>query len=222
MKKISIRLLEELQMKKILCFILIYVMLSSINMVFAMPTSTFDKGMEKGISYFNRGMYYEAKDEFQWFCDYNWGAMNYGQQQYALDYLDGTKAKVQQLENKNTSTPSKSSSSSSSVPKKTYSKYSGTNIPMYESVIGGSECDREYFNFGSIHVVKHIYFSNDRPENAIKYGKALEEHGFTYRGLSSSDGYMGGFGIDYDYYDDKNFVTIHYTKTFITVRIQDR
>lgn len=105
-------------MKKILCFILIYVMLSSINMVFAMPTSTFDKGMEKGISYFNRGMYYEAKDEFQWFCDYNWGAMNYGQQQYALDYLDGTKAKVQQLENKNTSTPSKSSSSSSSVPKK--------------------------------------------------------------------------------------------------------
>lgn len=210
-------------MKKILCFILIYVMLSSINMVFAMPTSTFDKGMEKGISYFNRGMYYEAKDEFQWFCDYNWGAMNYGQQQYALDYLDGTKAKVQQLENKNTSTPSKSSSSSSSVPKKTYSKYSGTNIPMYESVIGGSECDREYFNFWSIHVVKHIYFSNDRPENAIKYGKALEEHGFTYRGLSSSDdGYMGGFGIDYDYYDDKHFVTIHYTKTFITVRIQDR
>ena len=89
-------------MKKVLCLILICVMLSSTHMAFAMSTSTFDKGMAKGISYFNRGMYYEAKDEFQWFCDYNWGDMNYGQQQYALDYLDGTKARIQQLENRNT------------------------------------------------------------------------------------------------------------------------
>lgn len=65
----------------------------------AMSTQDFDNGMAKGINYFNRGLYYEAKDEFQWFCDANWGNMNSGQQQYALDYLGGTKAKIQQWEN---------------------------------------------------------------------------------------------------------------------------
>ena len=71
--------------------------LSSLS-AFAMPTYEFDNGMEKGINYFNRGMYYEARDEFQWFCDANWGAMNPGQQQYALDYLGGAKANVQKWE----------------------------------------------------------------------------------------------------------------------------
>lgn len=63
----------------------------------AMSTQDFDNGMAKGINYFNRGLYYEAKDEFQWFCDANWGNMNSGQQQYALDYLGGTKAKIRSL-----------------------------------------------------------------------------------------------------------------------------
>ena len=54
--------------------------------------------MRRGINYYDRGMYYEARDEFQWFCDANWGKMNSGQRQYALDYLDGTKAKVSQWE----------------------------------------------------------------------------------------------------------------------------
>lgn len=67
--------------------------------VSAMSTQDFDNGMAKGIDYFNSGLYYEAKDEFQWFCDANWGNMNSGQQQYALDYLGGTKAKIQQWEN---------------------------------------------------------------------------------------------------------------------------
>ena len=68
--------------------------------VLAMSTNEFDNGMKKGIEYFSKGMYYEARDEFQWFCDYNWGKMNAGQQQYALDYLGAAKQKVQQWENK--------------------------------------------------------------------------------------------------------------------------
>ena len=87
-------------MKRLVCCLLIGILLLSSLSVCAMSTVDFDNGMAKGISYFNRGMYYEAKDEFQWFCDYNWGALNPGQQQYALDYLDGTKAKIHQLENK--------------------------------------------------------------------------------------------------------------------------
>lgn len=62
--------------------------------IFAMETSEFDEGMSKGINYFNKGMYAEARDEFQWFCDANWGKMNEGQQKYALDYLDGAKQKA--------------------------------------------------------------------------------------------------------------------------------
>lgn len=57
----------------------------------------FDNGMRKGIDYFNKGMYYEARDEFQWFCDANWGKMNDGQRKYALDYLDGAKREIQNL-----------------------------------------------------------------------------------------------------------------------------
>ena len=64
-----------------------------------MSTWEFDNGMKKGINYFNRGMYYEARDEFQWFCDYNWGSMNSGQQQYALDYLGAAKQRAEQASN---------------------------------------------------------------------------------------------------------------------------
>lgn len=59
-----------------------------------LSTNEFDNGMRKGIDYFNKGLYYEARDEFQWFCDYNWGKMNAAQQKYALDYLGGTNAKL--------------------------------------------------------------------------------------------------------------------------------
>lgn len=59
-----------------------------------MSSDEFDAGMSRGINYFNKGMYYEARDEFQWFCDANWGKMNAAQQKYALDYLGGTKAKL--------------------------------------------------------------------------------------------------------------------------------
>ena len=83
-------------MKKLVSIILAVAIFSSMS-AFAMSTSEFDNGMRKGIDYFNRGMYYEARDEFQWFCDYNWGKMNSGQQQYALDYLDGAKAKIANL-----------------------------------------------------------------------------------------------------------------------------
>ena len=65
---------------------------------FAMPTNDFDAGMKKGIEYFDKQMYYEARDEFQWFCDYNWGSMNDGQRQYALDYLGGTKLAIFDME----------------------------------------------------------------------------------------------------------------------------
>lgn len=86
-------------MKKLLCTILIVTTLLSTISAFAMTTNEFDRGMAKGISYFNRGLYYESRDEFQWFCDYNWGAMNPGQQKYALDYLDAAKAKIWEWEN---------------------------------------------------------------------------------------------------------------------------
>lgn len=79
--------------------IILYVLLSSVS-VFAMSTSDFDAGMDRGIDYFNRGLYYEARDEFQWFCDYNWSKMNIGQQKYALDYLDGTKQKINEWNKK--------------------------------------------------------------------------------------------------------------------------
>lgn len=59
----------------------------------SLSTADFDLGMAKGIQYFNNGQYYEARDEFQWFCDDNWGRMNDGQQQYALDYLGSAKIK---------------------------------------------------------------------------------------------------------------------------------
>ncbi len=66
----------------------------------AMTTKEFDEGMRKGIDYFNKGLYYEAKDEFQRFCDANWGGMNAGQQKYALDYLGSTNNRIQKWEEK--------------------------------------------------------------------------------------------------------------------------
>ena len=63
-----------------------------------LTTEEFDAGMSKGIDYFNRGLYYEAKDEFQWLYNGKWNNMNEGQRQYLSDYLSGTRAKIQQWE----------------------------------------------------------------------------------------------------------------------------
>lgn len=88
-------------MKKIMCkifcssFILLLIFSAH---SFAMSRYEFDKGMKKGIEYFDKQMYYEARDEFQWFCDYNWGQMSAGQQKYALDYLGGTKQAIFKME----------------------------------------------------------------------------------------------------------------------------
>lgn len=99
--------------KKIVCIVSAVAILLSATSAFAMSTTNFDRGMAKGIDYFNRGMYYEARDEFQWFCDYNWGAMNKGQQDYALGYLDGSKQKISEWESSQKATASYSTSSSS-------------------------------------------------------------------------------------------------------------
>ena len=87
-----------MKIKKMVCIALTAAMLLSTVSAFAMSTYSFDSGMRKGINYFNQGLYYEARDEFQWFCDYNWGKMNSGQQQYALDYLNGAKLNIKNTE----------------------------------------------------------------------------------------------------------------------------
>ena len=84
--------------KKMVCIALTAATLLSTVSAFAMSTYSFDSGMRKGINYFNRGLYYEARDEFQWFADYNWGSLNSSQQKYLLDYLDGAKAKIKEVE----------------------------------------------------------------------------------------------------------------------------
>ena len=87
-----------MKIKKLLCAALAAMAAMSTVSAFAMSTAEFDNGMRNGINYFNRGLYYEARDEFQWFCDYNWGKMNSGQQKYALDYLGAAKQKIAKWE----------------------------------------------------------------------------------------------------------------------------
>ena len=88
-----------MKLKKLISGILAGSIIFSGISAFAMSTWEFDNGMKKGINYFNRGLYYEARDEFQWFCDYNWGSMNSGQQQYALDYLGAANQRAEQASN---------------------------------------------------------------------------------------------------------------------------
>ena len=64
---------------------------------FAMTTQEFDAAMEKGIEYFNQGLYYEAKDEFTWFKQWNYGKMNSGQKQYIYEYIVATDKKIDEL-----------------------------------------------------------------------------------------------------------------------------
>ena len=74
-------------MKKVLCSMLIGTMLLSTLSSFAMPINEFENGMRKGVSYFNQGLYYEAIDEIQNFCDVFWYDMTAEQQEKALYYL---------------------------------------------------------------------------------------------------------------------------------------
>ena len=62
-----------------------------------MSAQDFDNRTAKVVNCFNSGLYCEAKDEFQWFRDANWGNMNPDQQKYALDYWGRTKAKLRSL-----------------------------------------------------------------------------------------------------------------------------
>ena len=87
-----------MKIRKLIASVLTGGIILTSGSAFSMPTDQFDAGVEKGISYFNQGLYYEARDEFQWFADYNWGALNEGQQQYLLDYLGAAKREIQKFE----------------------------------------------------------------------------------------------------------------------------
>ena len=121
-----------MKIKKLLCAALAAVAVVPTVSAFAMSTAEFDNGMRNGINYFNRGLYYEARDEFQWFADYNWGALNAGQQQYLLDYLDGTKALIQQLEANKRKSNSYSFSRSQAIA--AVKNYWESNYPYYDSL----------------------------------------------------------------------------------------
>ena len=56
-----------MKIKKIICAAAAAAVAMS-SAAFAMPTAQFDDGMRKGINYYGRGLYYEARDEFQWFA----------------------------------------------------------------------------------------------------------------------------------------------------------
>ena len=60
----------------------------------SVSTASYETGMKKGIGYYNDGLYYEAIDEIQWFCDANWNNMNEEQQNNALWYLSDSKIKL--------------------------------------------------------------------------------------------------------------------------------
>lgn len=78
----------------------IIAVLSMFNLsALAISTYEFDEGMSNSIRYFYQGLYYEAKDEFTWFKNYNYNRINYGQQKHLDDYLNGTQQKIEQLEN---------------------------------------------------------------------------------------------------------------------------
>ncbi len=85
-------------MKKIITALLAAAMVSAPVSAFAMTTRDFDNGMRKGINYFNKGLYYEANDEFNWFKEYNYYSLNSGQRKYLDDYISGTRNRIRQWE----------------------------------------------------------------------------------------------------------------------------
>ena len=60
----------------------------------SVSTASYETGMKKGIGYYNDGLYYEAIDEIQWFCDGNWYNMTEEQQNNALSYLGSAKTNL--------------------------------------------------------------------------------------------------------------------------------
>ena len=53
--------------------------------------ASFNAGVGRGIGYYNEGLYYQAINEIQWFCDINWYNMTVDQQEKALFYLAQSK-----------------------------------------------------------------------------------------------------------------------------------
>lgn len=60
----------------------------------SVSTASYETGMKKGIGYYNDGLYYEAIEEIQWFCDGNWYNMTEEQQNNALSYLGSAKTQL--------------------------------------------------------------------------------------------------------------------------------
>lgn len=58
------------------------------------PITGYDNGITKGIDHYNKGLYYEAINEIQRFCDENWYYMTAEQQKNALYYLNNAKSKL--------------------------------------------------------------------------------------------------------------------------------
>lgn len=131
--------------------------------IFAMTTYDFDIGMSKGIEYFNKGLYYEAKDEFQWFCDYNWGNMNDGQQKYALDYLGSAKAKIAALESQSYC-------------------YVNSDIPDYTKITGRENFgDVNYYDNQTLREYRYRYWTSEEATTDVrKYLTAAAENGWRF------------------------------------------
>ena len=68
------------------------------NNIQLLTTEEFDRGMAKGIEYFNKGLYHEAYDEFTWFRNSHYEDMNAGQQKYIDEYLYGAKVKREEVD----------------------------------------------------------------------------------------------------------------------------
>ena len=84
-------------MKKIIFITTALLMMLSVS-VCAMNSAEFDKGMKKGIDFYESGAYYEALDAFESFANINYGAFNNGQKTYFDGWLDGAKKEVERLE----------------------------------------------------------------------------------------------------------------------------
>ena len=74
----------ELDMKKLLCGVLLCSILLSTLSVVAMTADEFENWWNRGKTYYEQGLYYEAIDELQALCDAYWYDMNSEQQERAV------------------------------------------------------------------------------------------------------------------------------------------
>lgn len=139
----------------------------------AMTTKEFDEGMRKGIDYFNNGLYYEAKDEFQRFCDANWGGMNAGQQKYALDYLGSTNNRIQKWEEK--------------VKQQRYDKYLGEWYVYGDSEYPDYMITLNHIGYDYVDI-EYTKLRGRGVEIEVGYAELIDDDTivFSYRGRSSS------------------------------------